>query len=129
MLRTLIDMVRLAGKKTASPSALEEWKTLTTLLDGVVIEIRQLEHTIERRGWAVRTRPAQVLLRVWVTGRALKETPAGAQPHGRDWTDEEIERAIVYAVEKACVSPRYSNAEIIGVALTSYDLYSANGRL
>ena len=125
-----MDMVELAGKKTACPSAPEEWKTLSTQLDGVVIEIRQLEHTIERRGWAVRSCAAQMLLRVWVTGRSLKETPAGAQPHGRDWTEEEIERAIVHAVEKALVLPRYSHpTEVISVALTSYDLYSANGRL
>ena len=95
-----------------------------------MIEIRQLEHTIERRGWAVRSRPGHQLLRVWVTGRSLKETPAGAPPHGRDWTEEEIERGIVHAVEKALVLPRYSNpTEVISVALTSYDLYSANGRL
>lgn len=122
-------MTWLAGKKTAAPSALEQWKTLSTLLDGAVIEIRQLEHTIERRGWAVRTRPGHVLLRVWATGRSFRETPAGAQPHGRDWTEDEIERGILHAVENALVSPRSDTAKVISVALTSYDLYLANGRL
>jgi len=121
--------MRWWAEKKTDPSASDQWKwkTLKTQRDRVVIDVRQLEHTVGCRGWAVRCRPSNLLMRVWVTGRALKETPAGAQPHGRDWTEAEIERGVVRAVENALIS---NTTDVIReVVLTSYDLYSANGRL
>ena len=105
----------------------EAWKALKTTQDGVTIEIRPIEHTIRRRGWEVRSSPGFRTFHVWVTGRALRDTPAGARPHGRDWSECEIERGIAHAVERALVSA--SSDAPTEISLASHDLYAANGRL
>ena len=107
-----------------------QWKALSATPAGVAIEIRPLEHTIERRGWEIRQPSGCQRLRVWATGRALKATPAGARPYGRDWNEAEIERGIEHAVARALASPVAGTAdEVRDIDLTSYDLYAANNRL
>ena len=103
------------------------WMPLPTTLAGITLELRSLEHTVERRGWEVRARPGARRFVVFATGRALKGTPAGAKPHGRDWSEAEIERGIAHAVERALTASTPGTADEI--ALASHDLYAANGRL
>ena len=103
------------------------WLTLPTALEGINLELRTLEHTVGRRRWEVRIRPGARRFVVFATGRALKSTPAGARPYGRDWSEAELERGIARAVERALTASAPGTADEI--ALASDDLYAANGRL
>lgn len=121
---------RSPGYERGARPAPSQWKALSATPSGIAIEIRPLEHTIERRGWEVRQPSGHGRLRIWATGRALKATPAGARPYGRDWTEEEIERGVGHAVVRALASPVAGQAEEVrDIDLTSYDLYAANHRL
>ena len=108
-------------------STQRSWLTLPTALEGITVELRTLEHTVERRRWEVRVRPGARRFVVFATGRALKSTPAGARPYGRDWSEAELERGIARAVERALTASTPGTADEI--ALASDDLYAANGRL
>jgi hypothetical protein len=121
---------RSLGYQADARSAPPQWKALPAKPGGAAIEIRPLEHTVGRRGWEIRQPAGGLRLRVWATGRTLKATPAGARPHGRDWTEEEIERGIEHAVARALASPVASQGDgVRDIDLTSYDLYAANDRI
>lgn len=100
------------------------WKTLKTL-DGIAIEIRALEPTAERREWEVRSLEG-LQLRVCADSLALKEPPPGIAREEQEWTESEIERAVLHVVALALVS-RQAPGEIRQVVLTKSDLYGANG--
>ncbi len=83
--------------------------------------------TMDGRRWEVVT-PDDITFVVTATDRALHGTPEGTPPIGRAWSEYEIRKGLLGAVERSLVSPP-GGGETYYIVLTSWDLYEANGRL
>jgi len=89
--------------------------------------------SLERQEWSVLTTSRQgheIAFHATLTGRNRSGVPQGTRPLGRDWTAEEIDRAIAWEVGKILVSPpEKRTGTVCEFDVTPYALYEANGVL
>lgn len=84
---------------------------------------------LDGRRWQV-TAPGDVVFVVTLRGRDIQGTPEGTPPMDRPWREDEIQRAVLWAVEKARVSlPQKKPGSRLYVDGSALDLYEANHAL
>jgi hypothetical protein len=85
----------------------------------------------DRRRWRVKLRDSEgrhLKPVAELTDGELHGVPGGWTPIGREWTEEEIIRGVIYAVEHALVlGPPQRPTKEHFVRVISIDLYRANG--
>jgi len=93
-------------------------------------EVREVTPgTMDGRRWEV-VGPDDITFVVTATDRALLGTPGGTPPIGRAWSEYEIRKGLLGAVQLSLVRPPEKvGGETYEINLTSRDLYEANGRL
>lgn len=97
-------------------------------ITGLVLEISEQGHSDDGRVWYLSYEARRCGFTVTLTGRELRTIPPSAQPIRRDFTEDEIERAILSAVERFMLTtPHLTEGSEYEIALRANDLYEAAG--